>query len=270
MGGREVIGLIAGEGRLPPLLASAARSLGHRVVAITIEGDGGAVAGVADASYRAGFGEMQRIIDVLTSEGVRSVLVAGRVSRSRLVGEGDVAFRERLRALGDRGDQKVFRQVVVDLLARAGITVVSPLDLAGRLRVSEGVLTRSAPTDEEREDVRVGMRLARAAAALELGQTVVLKRGIVLAVEAAEGTDETIRRGAAFAAGAVVAKAARPDQDPRFDLPVVGLQTIEAMAGSGARVLAVEAGATLLLDRDECLALADRSGIAIVGVRVPV
>lgn len=266
MGGREVLGLIAGSGRLPVLLAAALRSRGCQVVAITVEGDGAALASAADAAYRVGFGELARIIEVLNAHGARRVLVAGRVSRARVLGEGDETFRSGLAALTERGDQSVFRSVIVGALARAGIEVASPLEYIGDLRAGEGALTRRAPTPAEWADVRAGMRLARAVAALDLGQTVVLKGGVVLAVEAAEGTDEAIRRGGAFASGVVVAKAARPDQDDRFDLPTVGLQTIEAMASADAGTLAVEAGRTLLLDRDAVVAAADERGIAIVGV----
>jgi len=265
--GVEVIGLIAGEGRLPVLLAQAARSAGYRVVAVTVEGDGGGLRAVADESHRAGFGEFQRILAILAARGVRTAVFAGRVSRARLVAEGDPAFRARLSRLDDRGDQVLFQQVAVDLLGRAGITVVSPLKFVGHLRMEEGVLTRSAPTEDETRDARAGLALARTIAALDVGQTVVLRRGAVLAVEAAEGTDETIRRGGRMAPGVVVAKAARPHQDERFDIPTVGLGTLETMAAVGARVLAVEAGATLLLDRDSCLEVADRSGIAVVGLR---
>lgn len=265
MGGREVVAVIAGAGRLPVLLAQAARARGHPVVAITVEGDGSGLAGVADASYRAGFGEVRRLIEILAAHGARRVLFAGRVSRARLVGEGDDSFRERLQRSPDRGDQAVFQQVV-DMLAAAGITVGSPLEFVGHLRADAGVLTRREPTGAEWDDARVGLRVARAVAALDLGQTVVLRHGVVLAVEAAEGTDETIRRGAGFVPGVVVAKAARPHQDERFDLPAVGLQTIETMAAGRAAVLAVEAGRTLVLDREACVALAERTGIAIVSV----
>lgn len=266
MGGREVVALIVGAGRLPVLVAAAARARGHPIVAITVEGDGADLAGVADASYHAGFGDVRRVIEILAAHGARRVLFAGRVSRVRLVGEGDDVFRERLRRLPDRGDQAVFQQVMVDLLAQAGVEVGSPLEFVGHLRAGAGVLTRRAPTPAEWDDVQIGMRLARAVAALEAGQTVVLKHGVVLAVEAAEGTDETIRRGGGFVAGVVVAKAARPHQDERFDLPAVGAQTVQTMVAAGAAVLAVEAGRTLLLDREACLALADQHGIALVGV----
>ncbi len=266
MGGGDVLALIAGTGRLPAVLASAITSRGHRLVAITVEGDGTDLARLADVWYRVGIGEVRRMTELLASHGVRRVLVAGSVSRSRFVVEGDPEVRERLDRLADRGDQAMFQQVALHIFAQAGVEVGSPLEFVGGLLAGEGALARRAPTDREWDDIRRGMRLARAVAALDLGQTVVLKRGIVLAVEAAEGTDDAIRRGAGFADGVVIIKAARPHQDERFDLPTVGVNTIETMAASGAAVLAVEAGATLFVDRDEAIALADRHGIAIVGV----
>lgn len=266
MGGREVIALIAGAGQLPVLVASAARARGHPVLAITVEGDGRDLAAVAETSYHAGFGEIRRIIEILAAHGARRCVFAGRVSRARLLREGDDMFRGRLGDLSDRGDQTVFQQVVVGLLTSAGIEVGSPLEFIGHLRVGEGVLTRRAPTGAEWDDLRVGMTLARAVAALDVGQTVVLKGGVVLAVEAAEGTDEAIRRGAGFASGVVVAKAARPQQDERFDLPAVGAQTLQTMVAVRAGALAVEAARTLLLDQEACTTLADQHGIAIVGV----
>lgn len=266
MGEGEPLGLIAGGGRLPGILATAARSRGHRLVAIVVERGEHDAPLPADVVHAAGPGEMSRIVEILRGAGVHRVLLAGRVSRARLVGEGDSVFRERLDSLGDRGDQTVFRQVVVDLFSRAGIVVASLLEFVSHLLVAEGVLTRRSPTADEWEDVRAGLRLARGIATLDLGQTVVVKRGVVLAVEAAEGTDETIRRGGRFARGVVAAKAARPDQDERFDLPAAGLGTVQALADAGGSVLAMEAGRTLLLDRPECLEAADRAGIAVVGI----
>lgn len=262
----EPLGLIAGGGRLPAVLAAAARAQGRRLVAIVIERAPHEATLPADAVYEAEAGEMQRLVEILRGEGIRHVVLAGRVSRARLVGEGDAVIRERLDSLSDRGDQNFFRQVVADLFGRAGITVASPLEFLSHLLVAEGTLTRRSPSADEWEDVRTGLRLARGIAALDLGQTVVVKRGVVLAVEAAEGTDETIRRGGRFARGVVATKVARPDQDERFDLPAAGLGTIQALAEVGGAVLALEAGRTLLLDRPECLEAADRSGIAVVGI----
>lgn len=266
MDARERLGLIAGGGRLPLVLAEAARAQGYRLVVIAVERGMRDAPLPADASYEAGPGEIHRLVEILRGEGARRVLLAGRVSRARLVGEGDAEFRARLDHLSDRGDQIVFRQVVVDLFERSGITVASPLEFVNHLLVAEGPLTRRTPTADEWEDVRTGFRLARAIATLDLGQTVVIKRGVVLAVEAAEGTDETIRRGGRFARGIVAAKAARPDQDERFDVPAAGLITIQTLAEAGGSVLALEAGRTLLLDRPGCLDAADRAGVAVVGI----
>jgi DUF1009 family protein len=262
----DALGLIAGGGRLPLVLAEAARAQGYRLVVIAIERGAEDAPLPADAAYEAGPGKMHHVLEILRREGARRVLLAGRVSRARLVGEGDAEFRARLDHLTDRGDQTVVRRVVVELLGRAGITVASPLEFVRHLLVPEGPLTRRTPAADEWEDVRAGFRLARAVATLDLGQTVVVKRGVVLAVEAAEGTDETIRRGGRFARGVVVAKAARPDQDERFDIPAAGLVTIQTVADAGGSVLALEAGRTLLLDRPECLDAADRAGVAVVGI----
>jgi DUF1009 family protein len=262
----EPLGLIAGGGRLPVVLAEAARAQGYRLIVIAVERAAHDAALPASAVYEAGAGELARLVEILRGEGARRVLLAGRVSRARLVGEGDAAFRERLDRLIDRGDQTVFRQIIVDLFGRAGITIASPLEFISHLLVAEGTLTRRSPSADEWEDVRAGFRLARGIATLDLGQTVVVKRGVVLAVEAAEGTDEAIRRGGRFARGVVATKAARPDQDERFDVPAAGLGTVQALAEVGGSVLALEAGRTLLLDRPDCLGAADRAGIAVVGI----
>lgn len=262
----ETLGLIAGGGRLPLLLADTARARGYRVVVVGVERAPHDPPLPADASFEAGAGEMDRVVEFLLTEGARRVLLAGRVSRARLIGEGDAAFRAGLDHLTDRGDQIVFRQVVVDLFARAGITVASPLEFVSHLLVPEGPLARRLPSADEWEDVRAGFRLARAVATLDVGQTVVVKRGVILAVEAAEGTDETIRRGGRLAGGIVVVKAARADQDERFDVPAAGLGTILALADAGGSVLALEASRTLLLDRPESLEAADRAGVAVVGI----
>lgn len=269
MGAGEIVALIAGAGRLPVILAGAVKARGHGLVCVTVEGDGRAVEQIADVAYVAAFGEIERIVSILRSHQVRRAMFAGRVSRARMVGEGDAAFRRGLLSLGDRRDQTVFQRVVIDFLARHGIEVISPLEFIGDLLVREGVLTQRAPSEAEWEDIRTGMTLARSLAALDVGQTVVLKHGISLAIEAAEGTDATIRRGGEMVEGTVVVKAARPHQDDRFDLPTVGRQTIETLQTAHASALALEASRTLLLDRDDCLAAADRAGIAIVGIELP-
>lgn len=264
----DAVGLIAGGGSLPLLLAKAVKSRGHPLVCLALEGADPALAHLADHTYHVRFGQMEDVVAALRRHGAAGVLIAGHVTRADLLDRGDAMFRRVLAEAADRRDQTVFVQAEVRL-RDLGIEVLSPLEFAPDLVVSVGVLTRRSPSDEEWADVRLGMVVARQTAALDVGQTVVLKRGVILAVEAAEGTDAAIRRGGTMAEGAVVVKAARPAQDPRFDLPAVGAQTIALLQEVGAAVLAVEAGKTLLLERADALAAADRAGIAVAGVEPP-
>ncbi len=264
-GRRDTIGLIAGGGSLPVELASAIKARGHPLVCLALEGADPGVARLADHAYTIRFGQMEAAVAALRRHGAGRVVMAGRVSRTDLLERGDTLFRELLAEASDRRDQSVFVRVA-SRMAQLGLSVVGPLDFAPELAAASGVLTRRAPTADEWEDIGLGMSVARALAAQDVGQTVVLKRGVILAVEAAEGTDATIRRGGEMAAGAVVVKAARPEQDPRFDLPAVGTYTVALLEEVGAAALAVEAGRTLLLDRPGVLNAADRAGVAIVGV----
>ncbi len=264
-GGREATGLIAGSGSLPVALATAVKARGHVLVCLLLEGADPALTHLADHVYRIQFGQLEDAIAALLRHRALRLLVAGGVSRTDLLERGDALFRYSLGDLRDRRDQTVFVHMAARM-RELGLEVISPLEFVLDLVVSPGVLTRRAPSADEWDDVTLGMTVARALAAQDVGQTVVLKRGVILAVEAAEGTDATIRRGGAMAKGSVVVKAARPQQDVRFDLPTIGAQTIALLAEINAAVLAVEAGKTLLLDRSQALATADRAGLAIVGV----
>jgi DUF1009 family protein len=184
-----------------------------------------------------------------------------------LLKQGDAMYQRSMGELRDRRDQVVFTHLTARM-RELGLEVISPLEFVPDLAVSPGVLSRRVPTDDEWDDVVLGMTVARTLAAQDVGQTVVLKHGVILAVEAAEGTDATIRRGGAMASGAIVVKAARPKQDARFDLPTIGAQTIALLTELHAAVLAVEAGKTLLLERSQALATADQAELAIVGVDV--
>lgn len=262
---RDAIGLIAGGGTLPIVLARAVKARGHPLVCLALDDADTSLGTLADHTYHVHFGQVEDVIAALRRHGARRVLMAGRVSRADLVDRGDAMFRRWLGEAPDRRDQSVFRRGV-QRLHDLGVEVASPLEFAPELAIPAGVLTRRAPTELEWHDIRLGLSVARTVAALDAGQTVVLKQGVILAVEAAEGTDAAIRRGGGLAAGSVVVKAARPDQDPRFDLPTIGAQTIALLQDVGAAVLAVDAGKTLLLDRREAVAMADRAGLALVGV----
>ena len=211
------------------------------------------------------------MVQTFTRYGVRAVYAGGKVNRlaaaalfeQAAAGEGRELF-ERGRFLQDEGLSRLFAQA----MERRGIRLGSQRELLEHLLARPGVMGRRPPDERERRDIELGRRLAREVAALDIGQTVVVRHGVVLAVEtAAEGTDAAIRRaGRLGGPGAVVVKVSRPDQDPRFDTPVVGPQTVRAMRAAGATCLAVEAGRCLVLHREAVVRAADRAGIALVAL----
>ncbi len=265
MSPEPAVGLLAGSGRLPLILARAIKRRGHPLVCLALEGADAALAAVADHHHPVGFGQVEQVLSLLGRYGADRLVMAGGVSRADLLRRGDGLFARWVAEAADRRDQPLFLHVARRLEA-AGIRVVGPLEFAPDLAAPQGVLTRRPPSAEEWADVRVGIAVARALADLDVGQTVVLKGGVILAAEAAEGTDAAVRRGAGLAEGVAVVKAARSRQDPRFDLPTVGPDTVALLAQVRAAVLAVEAHRTLLLDRDEMVRAADAAGIAVVGV----
>jgi DUF1009 family protein len=165
------------------------------------------------------------------------------------------------------GDDAALR-AIADAVAEEGVAIVSPVALLPELLAPRGRIGARGFSESQRADAEAGRAAARALGAADIGQTVVVRRGVVLAVEAVEGTDACIARGGALArgAGAVVVKTRKPQQDLRFDLPAVGPATVRALESAGCAALAVEAGGTLLLDREELIAVADRAGIAVEGI----
>ncbi|HEY3248548.1 MAG TPA: UDP-2,3-diacylglucosamine diphosphatase LpxI [bacterium] len=262
---RSPIGLIAGSGRLPEVLAESVRAQGRPLVVFRLPGAEPGAARAANHRYDVGYGEMRPILAALQEHGVRELVFAGGVPHVKLVDAGDSALRAFLDMHRDRTGQSLFLQGVA-LLEGMGVQVRSPLDLLPDLAMPEGVLTARGPTEGQWKDVARGLAIAGALAGEEVGQAVALFNGVVVAVEAADGTDATIARAGTLARGVVIIKAARPRQDPRFDLPAAGVETLQVMRDAGAAVLAMEAGRTLLVDREAAVASADQAGIVIVGV----
>ncbi|MCL6620537.1 MAG: UDP-2,3-diacylglucosamine diphosphatase LpxI [Syntrophobacterales bacterium] len=266
------IGLIAGNGQFPFLCARAARSRGLTVIAVAHRQETDpALAELVDELHWVYVGQLGKIIRILKEAGVTQALMAGGVNRGRLFHH----FRPDLRALnvlrraGAGMDDRLLREVAAEM-EREGITVCSATLFQEELLAPAGPLTRRRPNRREMTDIAFGYELAKEIGRLDIGQCVVVRHQVVAAVEAAEGTDETIRRGGRLAGpGAVVVKVAKPQQDLRFDQPAVGLTTIATMAEVGAKVLAIEAGTTLIFDREEMLALAEREGIAVFGIAPP-
>ncbi len=270
MGG--AIGLIAGQGRLPLELARSARRQGRSVVAVGLEELASPeLAGLADVHVPLFLGELGRLFQAFREHGADEVVLAGKVPKSFLWERRDavrpdaVALRA-LAELPDRADDSLLG-AVVEALEAEGLRVLGQAELAPDLLATRGCLGRHVLDDAQWADVRFGYPIAKALGGVDVGQTVVVKDRAVLALEAIEGTDAAIARGCALGEpGATVVKVAKPSQDPRMDVPAIGADTVRALAAGGGAVLAVEAGATLVIEREETIAEADRAGIRVLGV----
>lgn len=266
----EKLGLIAGNGAFPRLVLEEARRRGHAMVVLAIEGEADSGLEGPDVELHwIGLGEVSRAIALLKDAGVREAVMAGQVKHKKVFSllRPDPGLARVLARLVTRGTTAVLG-AVADVLAEEGITLLDSTTFLTALIAGAGALSAREPTREEKEDIEFGFRAAKEIARLDIGQSVVVKGKAVVAVEAMEGTDEAIRRAAGLAgAGVTVVKVARPQQDMRFDVPVVGPRTIDVMAEVGATALAVEAERTLLLERETLLSRADESGIAVFGVR---
>lgn len=266
-GTADALGLIAGCGPLPLIAAREAKARGLRVVAVALrEETDPALEGIADRTAWVSVGQLGALLRAFRREGVTEAIMVGKVQMTHLFGRirPDLRGARLFARLRDRRGDAIL-EGVADELAKEGITLRPSTDFLGGILLGQGVLTRRAPTAAEREDIRFGREIARTIAALKIGQTVVVRRGTVVAVESIEGTDAAIRRGGALAKeGVVVVKASRPDHDFRFDVPVIGQSTVEALREVRGRALAVEAGRTLCLDREKMVAVADEGGIAII------
>ncbi|MGO9394276.1 MAG: LpxI family protein [Desulfobaccales bacterium] len=265
----EIIGLIAGKGQFPLLFAQAARARGASIIAAAHRGETDpALAELVQELHWVYVGQLGKIIHIFKGAGVQRAVMAGGISRGRLFRD----FRPDLRALsvvrraGAGHDDRLLQAVAAEL-EKEGITIAPSTLFLDQLLAPAGKLSKRAPTREEFLDIDLGFRLAKEIGRLDIGQCVVVRRQVVVALEAIEGTDECIRRAGALAGpGAVVVKVSKPNQDLRFDVPAVGPETIRSLVDARAAVLAIEAGKTLTFDRPLMLAAAQPAMIAIWGV----
>lgn len=266
------VGLIAGFGRFPVELARAARHSGRAIAAVGIRDLAPPeLEAEVDHFTPLHLGELGRLFASFRESGVAEVVFAGKVPKTLLARPQDLHLDERalalLRGLADRKDDSILG-ALADAIEAEGFRLLPQLALAPELTAPEGALGSVAASDDQRRDVAFAWPVAKALGGLDVGQTVVVQDRAVLALEAIEGTDEAIRRGCALGRpGACVVKVAKPRQDPRFDVPAVGPSTLRAMTEGGAALLAVEAGATLLLERQTLVAEADAAGVALLGIR---
>jgi hypothetical protein len=276
------LGLIAGNGRFPFLLLDAARAHGLTVVVAAIreetdpEIDARAAADSAIRVHWLSLGELSRLIETFQAEGVTRAVMAGQVKHTQIFSaiRPDWRLAKLLLNLRTRNTDMLLG-AVAKVLGDEGIELISSTHYLEPLLARPGVLTRRAPSEAELQDIAYGRTTARALAKYDLGQTVVIAALACVAVEAMEGTDATIARAGTLFRGLgdtastlsrslTVVKVAKPNQDMRFDVPVIGVATIQAMAHAGATCLAIEAGRTLLFDAAAIIAAADQAGIAVV------
>jgi DUF1009 family protein len=265
----EIIGLIAGGGQFPVMIARAARKRGVRVVAVAhIEETDASLAGEVDEIVWIRLGQLGHLIKAFKKSGVRNALMAGSVRKRRMFEiRPDLKGFSVASKLAIYHDDDILRAVAKEL-ASEGIEIVSSTSYLPELLAPPGCFTRRRPSKGEKEDIRFGWKVAKELGRLDIGQCVVLRKKTVLALEAIEGTDETILRGGRLAKEkAVVVKVSKPEQDLRFDLPSVGLDTVKVMSQVKASVLAIEAEKSLIFDRSEAIEYADRAGISIVSYK---
>jgi DUF1009 family protein len=267
------LGLIAGNGRFPFLVLDAARRAGHDVTVVALKEE--TFPELAELAARPppavvhwiSLGQLGKCISVFKNAGVTKAVMAGQVKHTKLFADivPDLTLLGVLVKLKAKNTDALISGVA-DVLRDNGVELIDSTALLAPLMAQQGVLTKRAPTDQERAELAVGYRVADAIAGLDIGQTIVVKSAAVVAVEAMEGTDAVIDRAGQLAGpGTCVVKVAKPDQDMRFDVPVIGVSTIEAMKRAGATLLSVDAGKTLMIDGDAITTAADDADIAIVG-----
>lgn len=271
------VGLLAGSGRFPIAFALKARALGIPVACVGVRFEASTeLIPLVDSFHWAGVARMGRMIRCFRKEGCEQVVMAGKITKnviyrpwrlfSLMPDLRTIRYWYRRTRRDNRDDSLLL--ALIDDFASSGLHFASALDFCPELLVKPGTLTRRQPSAREQLDIQFGWELAKEMGRLDVGQSVAVKEKSALAVEAIEGTDRAIARAGELcrAGGFVVVKVAKPQQDRRFDVPTVGQQTIETLHKAGGRVLAIEAGQTILLDEAETIALADRYGLSIVAL----
>jgi len=272
MKGMNKIGLIAGNGNFPIAFARAAKEKGMQVIAVAHEGETlPELADLVDGIFWVKVGQLGKIIHIFKEQGIVDVLMAGGIKKTRLFGNTlpDLRGMALLAKMVHKKDDSLLR-AVADELESEGIIVRESTLYLDSIIAQKGILTKRKPAKAERRDIEYGWQLAKEIGRLDIGQTVVLKEQVILAVEAIEGTDEAIRRGGKLCGqDAIVVKVCKPQQDLRFDLPAIGVQTVKSMEEVKASCLAIEAGKTIIIERETVIHEADRAGITIIAVTDP-
>ena len=263
-------GLIAGNGRFPILFAKSAKEKGVEIVAIAHEGQTlPEIAQYVSKTHWIKVGQLGKLINILQSENLRDAAMVGGITKTVMFSNVRpdlyaLALLKRLRTLND----DTLLRAVSEEIRKQGITIHSSTLFLDELVSPPGYLTRRSPNKQEMQDIQFGWQIAKEVGKLDIGQSIVVKNQVVLAVEAIEGTDEAIRRAGKLGKrkGLVVIKVSKPQQDLRFDIPAIGPQTIATMKEAGAETIAIEAGKTLLIDKEELIEAANQAKISIVAL----
>ncbi len=267
----ETIGLIAGKSEYPILFAKAAKAKGLKVVAVGIEGETKEeLKPLVDKLYWIKLGELKKLIGLFKNEDIKKAVMVGGITKSRILKETLMLDDEMKTVLSTAPDKKdeTLLSLISSKLNSAGIELLDSTLFLEEFLAEEGVLTKAKPSQSEMEDIRFGFGIAKEVARIDIGLSIVVKDKTVIAVEGIEGTDKMIiRAGELAGAGIAVIKVARPNQDMRFDIPVVGPNTIRSMIEAKATCLAIEAGSTLIIDKADTFSLADENGISIIAVK---
>ena len=267
LNGVKRIGLIAGNGKFPLMFAKEARRRGLEVIAIAIKNDASPlILPLVKKAFWLGLQEYSKMFDIFKEQNIKKVIMAGQVNPKKLFYKnvGDETLQKLLAGVKDKRPDTVFG-AVADMLAKHSIELIDSTLFLEDYLPNKGVLTKCIPDERIWNDVRFGFEIAKKIAGLDIGQTMVVKNGAIVAVESIEGTDAAILRGGHLAdKGIVVIKVSKPNQDMRFDIPVVGPRTIQYMSRVKAACLAIEAQKTLVIDPKICIREADKNHISIV------
>jgi len=265
----ENIGLIAGGGKFPLLAADAAKKHGFRVVAVAhMDETDPLLSDIVDHLTWVKLGQLGKLINTFKKNDVTKALMAGSINKQRMFGRvaPDLKGLALISKIAVFHDDSILKAVAREF-SKEGIEIVSSTKYLPELIAPEGRLTKRKPSKSEKEDIQIGWSIAKEMGRMDVGQCVVIKRRTVLALEAIDGTNATILRGGRLAGGrAVVVKVSKPNQDLRFDVPSVGLETVKQMAQVGASVLALEAGKTLIFEKENMIDFADESDISIISM----
>lgn len=266
----STLGIIAGNRKFPQIFVQEARRSGvKRLVAVAFEGETDPIIqSFVDQVEWVKLGQLAKLIEAFKKHEVQKVVMVGQIAPSNLFENLrlDLRMTLLLARLRRRNAETIFGAIGEELV-KDGLQLVPHTEFLERLIPKAGVLTKRRPKDEEVEDFKFGFRIAKSIAAMDIGQIVIVKRGTVLAVEAFEGTDETIARGGKLGQGdSVAVKVTKPGQDMRFDIPCIGCGTIETLKKSGITALGIEAGKTLLLEKEMLLDLANQANITIEAI----